>query len=49
MSRMRVRLGEVEIEYDGDQKFITDGLLEFAKKFVTTLAGDAAAPAGGRT
>jgi hypothetical protein len=34
MSRISVKLGDLEIEYEGEQKFITDGLLSFAKEFV---------------
>jgi hypothetical protein len=36
MSRISVKLGELEIEYEGEQEFITDGLLNFAKEFVAT-------------
>jgi hypothetical protein len=36
MSRISVKLGDLEIEYEGEQKFITDGLLNFAKEFVAT-------------
>jgi hypothetical protein len=39
MSRIKLRLGEFEVEYDGEQKFITDGLLNLAKNFLVT-AGD---------
>jgi len=34
MSRISVKLGGLEIDYEGEQKFITDGLLSFAKEFV---------------
>jgi antitoxin component of MazEF toxin-antitoxin module len=39
MSRISVKLGDLEIEYEGEQKFITDGLLKFAKDFVATTGG----------
>ncbi len=37
MSRIKARLGDLEIEYDGDQEFITDGLLRFAKDFIAAV------------
>lgn len=40
MSRISVKLGDLEIEYEGEQKFIADGLLKFAKDFITAVGGD---------
>jgi hypothetical protein len=41
MSRISAKLGDFEIEYEGEQKFITDGLLKFAKDFISTAAVEA--------
>jgi hypothetical protein len=43
MSRISVKLGDLEIDYEGDQKFITDGLLNFAKEFVAAAGANVAA------
>lgn len=40
MSRIKMKMGDLEIEYEGEQKFITGGLLKFAKDFSASV-GDA--------
>lgn len=37
MSRIRARLGDLEIEYDGSQEYIAKGLLAFAKEFLASF------------
>src|SRR5262249_24000864 len=37
MSRISIKVGELEIEYEGEQKFITDGLLKLVKDILTAL------------
>jgi len=43
MPRISVKLGDLQIEYEGEQKFITDGLLNFAKEFVATASDNVVA------
>ena len=47
MSRISVRLGELEIEYEGEQEFISDGLLNFAKEFVAATGEHVVASSAG--
>jgi hypothetical protein len=48
MSRIKVKFGDLEIEYEGEQKFITGGLLNFAKEFVVAAGENVvASPASG--
>jgi hypothetical protein len=47
MSRISVKLGDLALEYEGEQKFITDGLLNFAREFVAATSENAAVSSAG--
>jgi hypothetical protein len=46
MPRIKIKFGETEIEYEGDQKFISGGLMKLIKEMLTSLDGTATDTSG---